>query len=272
MVETETRGAPAPTWLRLRCEAVSLSEEEPSLASYLNAAILAHSDFSEALSYHLAQKLAGPETGALQIREIVEDAHAADPAIVAAAERDIEAVFERDPACRSLLQAFLYFKGYLALQTYRVAHWLWSERREALAYFFQSRTSELFGVDVHPAAVIGAGVMFDHATGIVIGETAAVGDDCSLLHGVTLGGTGKTVGDRHPKIGNGVLLSVGAKVLGAITVGDKAKVAAGSVVLKNVEPLCTVAGVPARPVGGPCAEAAKNMDQGLPDGVFDYSI
>ena len=217
------------------------------------------------MSYHLAEKLAGPEMSALQVRRIFERGYDGEPELVEAAEADMWAVLDRDPACRGLLQPFLFFKGFLALQTYRIAHRIWGQGRETLAFHFQSRASELFGVDVHPAARIGTGVMLDHASGITIGETAIVGDDCSLLHGVTLGGTGKEVGDRHPKIGRGVLLSVGAKVLGNITVGDEAKVAAGSVVLKDVPSRCTVAGVPARIVGCECAEPARSMDQGLPD-------
>ncbi|MEO0982855.1 MAG: serine O-acetyltransferase [Pseudomonadota bacterium] len=268
MPDTSDPGTPAPVWSRLGFEAATAASEEPTLASHLNAAILIHDRLQDALSFQLAQKLSGSEMNALQIREICDAAYEDDPALAEAAARDMQAVYDRDPACRSLIQPFLFFKGFLALQTHRIAHWLWKEGRDTLAFQFQSRCSELFQVDIHPAAEIGSGVMLDHATGIVIGETAAVGDDCSLLHGVTLGGTGKTVGDRHPKIGNGVLLSVGAKVLGNITVGDKAKVAAGSVVLQNVEPLCTVAGVPARPVGGPCAEAAKNMDQSIPTDLY----
>lgn len=261
-------GSAAPVWEQLRYDARQAAREEPALASYLDAAILSQSCLASAMAFHLAEKVSGKRLKAMQIREICHEAYEADPAIVEAAKRDMEAVMTRDPACRQLLQPFLFFKGFLALQVYRISHWLWTQGRETMALHFQSRTSELFQVDIHPATRIGSGVMFDHATGITIGETAVIGDDCSILQGVTLGGTGKEVGDRHPKIGNGVLVSVGAKVLGNIRVGDQAKIAAGSVVLKNVEPLCTVAGVPAVPVGGPCAEAAKNMDQSVPD----YSI
>ncbi|MEM9054832.1 MAG: serine O-acetyltransferase, partial [Pseudomonadota bacterium] len=190
----------------------------------------------------------------------------ANHTLVDAAEADMQAVLERDPACRGMLQPFLFFKGFLALQTHRIANHLWKQGRETLAFHFQSRASELFAVDIHPAARVGRGVMLDHATDITIGETAIIGDNCSLLHGVTLGGTGKEVGDRHPKIGKGVLLSVGAKVLGNITVGNEAKIAAGSVVLKDVPERATVAGVPARIVSKqPCSEPAKNMDQSIPD-------
>ncbi len=256
-------GATTAVWTRLRYEAAESASEEPTLASYLSAAILGHDRFEDALSYHLAQKLSGNDLNPLQVREICDEAYRKDSRLVEAAERDIAAILDRDPACRSVLQPFLFFKGFLALQAHRIAHWLWGEGRPMLAFHLQSRVSEFFQVDIHPAAEIGSGVMLDHATGIVIGETAAVGDDCSILQGVTLGGTGKTSGDRHPKIGNGVLISVGAKVLGNIRIGDGAKVAAGSVVLQAVPENCTVAGVPAKPVGK-CAEAAKNMDQSLP--------
>ncbi|MEM7768009.1 MAG: serine O-acetyltransferase [Pseudomonadota bacterium] len=258
-------GARPPAWTRLSFEASAAAADEPTLASYINAAILSHDSFCQALSYHLAEKLTGPEMGALQIRRLFEKAYDSDPALVDAAEADMWAVLDRDPACRSLLQPFLFFKGFLAIQTHRVAHSLWQQGRETLAFHFQSRVSELLGIDIHPAARLGTGLMLDHAAGITIGETAVVGDNCSMLHGVTLGGTGKAVGDRHPKIGDGVLLSVGAKVLGNIHIGNEAKVAAGSVVLKDVPARCTVAGVPARIVGGACAEPARTMDQGIPD-------
>lgn len=265
MSDNPDTGARPPAWTRLQFEAVAAAADEATLASYINAAILSHDSLCQALSYHLAEKLAGPEMSALQVRRIFERGYDGAPDLVAAAERDMWAVLDRDPACRGLLQPFLFFKGFLALQTHRIAHHIWGQGRETLAFYFQSRASELFGVDIHPAARIGTGVMLDHATAITIGETAVVGDDCSLLHGVTLGGTGKEVGDRHPKIGRGVLLSVGAKVLGNIHVGDEAKVAAGSVVLKDVPSRCTVAGVPARIVGCDCAQPARSMDQGLPE-------
>jgi serine O-acetyltransferase len=257
----QSTGAAAPIWQRLRFDAAQAAEQEPTLASYLNATVLNHENFSEALCYQLAQKAGGPDMAALQIREICEEAYKQDPSIVAAAERDMQAVLDRDPATRSTLQPFLFFKGFLALQTHRVGHWLWGQGRETLAFFLQSRMSELYAVDIHPAAPIGSGVFIDHATGVVIGETARVGDDVSMLHGVTLGGTGKVFTDRHPKIGNGVLLGAGSKVLGNIKVGDEARVGSGSVVLSDVPPRCSVAGVPAKPVGGACMQPAKTMDQ-----------
>lgn len=241
-------------WSQLRVEAAQAAAEEPLLASYLHATILHHDKLEQALSYHLAQKLGGGDMNPMLLAEVCRDALASDPGITHAAERDMRAVRDRDPACRSYLQPFLFYKGFAGLQGYRVGHWLWRHERQVLAYYLQSRISELFSVDINPAARIGSGVFIDHAHGIVIGETAVVGDDVSMLHSVTLGGTGKERGDRHPKIGRGVLLGAGAKVLGNITVGDEARIAAGSVVLNPVPARCTVAGVPARPVGGKCCD------------------
>ena len=233
-----------------------------SLASLLAAVILNHKSLSSALSYQLARKLGDQELRAMSLRDIAEEAYESEPALVSMAEDDLKAVFERDPACKSYVQPFLFFKGFLSLQTQRVAHWLWSQNRETLAFYLQSRMSELFQVDIHPATKIGRGVFIDHGTGIVIGETAVVGDDVSMLHGVTLGGTGKERGDRHPKVRRGVLLGAGAKVLGNIEIGACAKIAAGSVVLEAVPAGCTAAGVPARIIG--CVdvpEPALEMDQ-----------
>ena len=260
-------------WSQLRASAEQAMRDEPHLGSQLNAVILSHADLAGALSFQIARKLGDAELGTMTVREVALSAFAADPAIVAAAEADLQAVAERDPAIRSLLQPFLYFKGFQALQAWRVAHWLWGQGRTTLAFHFQSRISELFQVDIHPAASVGAGVFLDHGTGIVIGETAVVGDEVSMLHGVTLGGTGAERGDRHPKIGRGVLLGAGAKVLGNIVVGDYAKVASGSVVLKAVPPGCTVAGVPARLVNCPTdATPARTMDHTLADVVYDFVI
>ncbi|NBU27745.1 MAG: serine O-acetyltransferase [Caulobacteraceae bacterium] len=264
---------PPPVWAALRNEAERASREEPALASLLNSVILAHDGLADALSYQMARKLGDQELRAMSAREFAQEAFAADPGIVAAAEADLKAVFERDPACKGYLQPFLFFKGFMALQTYRVGHWMWSHGRYTLAFYLQSRISEVFQVDIHPAAQLGSGIFVDHGTGIVIGETAVVGDDVSMLHGVTLGGTGSELGDRHPKIGRGVLLGAGAKVLGNITVGDYAKVASGSVVLKPVPAHCTAAGVPARLMNCPtCDEPARTMDQTLSDAVYDYVI
>jgi serine O-acetyltransferase len=249
------------TWSRMRLEAATAAAREPALASLLHATVLNHESFEEALSYRIAQKVADAEMNAMIWRDICTEAHHSDPAIVEAGLADILAVFERDPACSEYVQPFLYFKGYLSLQAQRVAHWLWLHDRRPLALYLQSRMSELFQVDIHPATVIGKGVFIDHATGVVIGETVVIEDDVSILQNVTLGGTGKEMGDRHPKIRRGALISVGAKVLGNIEVGAGAKVAAGSVVLHSVKPGCTVAGVPAKPVGDCAKDPSKTMDQ-----------
>lgn len=260
-------------WAQLRVEAMQAAAEEPLLASYLHASILHHDKIEDALSYHLAQKLGHGDLSALQVREVIQEAYSADPSIASQAARDMRVVRERDPACRTYLQPFLFFKGFGGLQAYRIAHWLWDQQRDVLAYHMQSRVSELFAVDIHPAAKIGAGVFIDHAHGIVIGETAVVEDDVSMLHSVTLGGTGKQGGDRHPKIRRGVMIGAGAKVLGNIEVGEDARIAAGSVVLDDVAARCTVAGVPAKPVGGACCEGltpAAEMNQVFEtDGAHD---
>ena len=272
-LEIVATAAPPPVWASLRNEAERAAREEPALASLLNTVILSHDHLADALSFQLARKLGDQELSAMSFREIADEAFAADPSLVAAAEADLRAVFERDPASKGYVQPFLFFKGFLALQTYRVAHWLWTHSRQTLALHLQSQASQAFAVDIHPAAQIGKGVFLDHGTGIVIGETATVGDDVSMLHGVTLGGTGAERGDRHPKIGRGVLLGAGAKVLGNIQVGDYAKIASGSVVLKPVPAHCTAAGVPARLINCPsCNEPAKAMDHTLADIAYDYSI
>ena len=251
-------------WNRLRLDAASAAAEEPMLASFLNAAILRHDGLSEAFAHRVAAKMSDSQLDALQVHDVAKAALEADGDIVEQAAADMLAVDERDPACRSLLQPFLYFKGFHSLLCYRIAHHLWRQGRDSLAFHMQSRMSERFGVDIHPAAQLGRGIMIDHATSVVIGETAVVGDNVSILHEVTLGGTGADGGDRHPKIGNGVLIGAGAKVLGNITVGAEARIAAGSVVLRDVPSRCTVAGVPAKPVGGRCAEPSRTMDQTLP--------
>ncbi len=260
-------------WRDLRASAEAAAREEPRLASLMNAAILSHADLAGALSFQIARRLGDQELQAMSVREVCAQTFADQPELVSAAQADLQAVRERDPAIRSLLQPFLYFKGFQAIQAHRVSHWLWAQGRETLAFHFQSRMSELFQVDIHPAARMGSGLFFDHGTGIVIGETAVVGDEVSMLHAVTLGGTGAERGDRHPKIGRGVLLGAGAKVLGNITIGDYAKVASGSVVLKPVPKGCTVAGVPARLVNCPTGDApARTMDHTLADIVHDFVI
>ncbi|MGD0192915.1 MAG: serine O-acetyltransferase [Rhizomicrobium sp.] len=262
-----------PIWSALRTQAEELTSTEPSLASLVHATILKHQRFEDALSYHLAKKVGGEDLSPMLAREIFDEALDADPVIGDAVRADLSAVFERDPACHNYLQAFLFYKGFHALECYRIAHWLWAQNRTTVAQFLQSRVSELFGVDVHPAARIGKGIFIDHATGVVIGETAVVEDDVSMLHGVTLGGTGKETGDRHPKIRRGVLLSAGAKVLGNIEVGEYSRVGAGSVVLKSVPAGCTVAGVPARVIGCAGSERpSQTMDQLIDGYDGDYQI
>ena len=261
------------TWDKIRAEALSLVNEEPMLASFFHSTILNHDSLRSALSFQLANKLASAVMPAIVLREVIETALAAQPDILDAAAADICAVKERDPAVRYYSTPLLYLKGFHALQGYRVAHWLWQQGRHSLAVFLQNQISVVFSVDVHPAAQIGRGIMFDHATGIIIGETAVVEDDVSILQNVTLGGTGKEHGDRHPKIREGVMIGAGAKVLGNITIGDYAKIASGSVVLKPVPAHCTAAGVPARLVNCPtCEEPARSMDHTLADAVYDYVI
>lgn len=237
------------TWQTIRDEIHQQAAAEPILASYLHATILNHNSSTSALSYLLASKLDSPTASALMIREVIEEAFAADPSICAAVSADLHATFERDSACRQLSVPFLYYKGFHALQAFRVAHWLWSQGRTAFALFLQNRISVALSLDIHPAARIGKGIFLDHGTGIVIGETAVVEDDVSIMQSVTLGGTGKVSGDRHPKIGPGVLIGPGAKVLGNIRIGEGVQIGASSVVLKPVPPHRVVAGVPAIDLG-----------------------
>ncbi|MBL4595254.1 MAG: serine O-acetyltransferase [Robiginitomaculum sp.] len=261
VIDMKNQGDDLNVWSRLRLEAASAAAAEPTLASMLHAVILNHDNIADAMSYILASKIGDANLNQMQVREVCANAFRANPLLLEQVAADAIAVESRDAACLGFLQPFLFFKGFQALQAYRIAHSLWNEGRQTLSHHFQSRISELFGVDIHPAAVIGKGIMIDHATSIVIGATARVGDDVSMLHSVTLGGTGSEEEDRHPKIGNGVLIGAGAKILGNITIGDYARIAAGSVVLKPVPSGCTVAGVPAKPVSGDCCpEPAKSMN------------
>ncbi|MEA5116453.1 MAG: serine O-acetyltransferase [Propionicimonas sp.] len=238
-------------WARIRSEATAEAAAEPALASFLHTVILGHQHLEDALSFLLSSKLESSTVSALTLRELIDHALADDRSIGIAVREDLRAVLSRDPATRGYSQPLLYFKGFHALQSYRIAHYYWLQGRTAMALYLQSRISEAFAVDIHPGARIGKGIMFDHATSVVIGETAVVEDDFSMLHEVTLGGTGKVGGDRHPKIGRGVMIGAGAKVLGNIRVGEGARIGAGSVVLEDVPPYTTVAGVPARPVSYP---------------------
>lgn len=256
-----------PVWRSIRSEAAEAASQEPVLASYFYAHILNHSSFECAVSFQLASRLHSAAVESMTIREVVNEAMADDPCITEAMRADICAYVDRDPACDRYMLPFLNFKGFHALQAQRVSNWLWKQGRQSLALYFQNQMSSEFGVDIHPGAIIGKGIMIDHATGVVIGETAVVGDNVSMLHGVTLGGSGCQSGDRHPKIGNGVLISTGAKVLGNITVGDGAKIGGGSVVLNPVPAHTTVAGVPAKVVGRTRGAApAMEMDQRLDEG------
>jgi serine O-acetyltransferase len=253
-----------PVWTRICNEAEQVVRDEPLLGGVIHNNLLHHPSLERALSFRFALKLGSAEISEQILREIAEEAYADDPFLGEAARADLVAVYERDPACHRFLQPIMYFKGYQAMQAYRVGHWLWQKGRRDMAFFVQMRVSEMFSIDIHPAARIGKGIMIDHAHAIVIGETAVVGDNVSMLHSVTLGGTGKEDGDRHPKIGDGVLIGAGAKVLGNITVGANSRIAAGSVVLEPVPCCKTVAGVPARIVGeAGCAQPALSMNHQL---------
>ncbi|MBK6287531.1 MAG: serine O-acetyltransferase [Gammaproteobacteria bacterium] len=252
----------ARLWAIVCEEALLRSQSEPVLASFYHASVLNHASLEEALACVLATKLEAGMVPAMVLRDVLGDALCSDPEIGEAVCADLHAYRTRDPACDSFVTPFLNYKGFHALQTYRVAHWLWQGGRMWLAHLLQSRCSVRFAVDIHPGAVLGHGIMIDHGTGIVIGETAHVGDNVSMLHGVSLGGSGCVRGDRHPKIGPGVLLSAGAKILGPVRVGEGAKVGAGSLVLGDVPAHVTVAGVPARVIGRPLkTQPALDMDQ-----------
>ena len=257
-----TLGVVDPAWARVRQEAERLIEAEPTLAGFVLSTILNQPGLDHAIAHRVAARLGHPVVPADLIAQTFDEALARDATIAEGFRADMAAVVDRDPACTRLIEPLLYFKGFHALQTHRLAHWLWMRNRTDLALYLQSRSSEVFQTDIHPAARIGRGVFLDHATGLVVGSTAVIGDNVSLLQDVTLGGTGKEKGDRHPKIRSGVLIGAGAKILGNIEVGECARVAAGSVVLASVPRHSTVAGVPAKVVGeAGCAEPARAMDQ-----------
>lgn len=250
-----------PVWAQVRSEAEEACQAEPALSAFLLESILSHHTLEGAVGHRVASRLDHEAVGSHIIAYAFEEAIADQPDIGDAIRADIAAVCDRDPACERALEPFLYFKGFHALQTYRLAHWLWQKGRRDFALYLQSRASSVFAVDIHPAATIGRGIMFDHATGIVVGETASIGDNVSMLHGVTLGGSGKEDGDRHPKVERGVLIGAGAKILGNIRIGCCSRIAAGSVVLKDVPPDTTVAGVPAKVVGkAGCSEPSRSMN------------
>ena len=236
-------------WQAMRREVQARAEFEPIMATYFQATVLNHDTLEGSLSFLLASKLDSSVVSSMALREIIQDAFANEASLTRAAEIDIKATRDRDPACNSYSTPFLFYKGFQALQIHRVAHWLWVQERHSLAFFLQNQVSTIFGVDIHPAARIGCGIMLDHATGLVIGETAIVEDDVSILHGVTLGGTGKESGNRHPKVRCGVMIGANASIIGNIEIGEGAKVGAGSVVMKDVPPHVTVAGIPAKVIG-----------------------
>jgi serine O-acetyltransferase len=253
-----------PIWQEIRREADEVVRSEPALGGFIYATILSKARLEDAVCHRLAQRLNHSDVDAGLIADVFDQVLHDCPELGRAFRADLAAVYDRDPACNRYVEPLLYFKGFHALVTHRFAHELMKQGRRDFSLYLQSQASRIFGVDINPAAKIGVGIMLDHGTGIVIGETAAVGDNCSILQNVTLGGTGKETGDRHPKIGANVLLSVGAKVLGNIKVGDCSVVGAGSVVLKEVPPRTTVAGVPAKEIGpARCPEPARAMDQRL---------
>lgn len=253
-----------PIWDSVCNEAREAAEADPVLASFLYSTILQQSSLEEAVIHRVCERLDHPDLQASLIRQSYKEMLADDPEWGATLRVDIQAVYDRDAACSRFIQPILYFKGFHAIQTHRLAHWLWNKGRIDYALYLQSRSSAVFQTDIDPAAQLGKGLFFDHATGIVIGRTAIVGDNVSIMQDVTLGGTGKEGADRHPKIGCGVLIGSGAKVLGNIEVGNCSRVAAGSVVLKPVPANKTVAGVPARIVGeAGCQEPSRAMDQML---------
>ena len=259
-------GVVDPIWARLRQDAESVVRTEPALSTFVFTTILNHETLEAAIIHRVASRLGHPALSAELIAQIYNEVADGDREIGDAFRADILAVVDRDPACSRLIEPVLYFKGFHAIQTHRLAHALWHTGRRDVALYLQSRASEVFQTDINPAARIGKGIFLDHATGLVVGQTAMIEDDVSILQGVTLGGTGKERGDRHPKIRRGVLIGAGAKILGNIEVGHCARVAAGSVVLQAVPPNTTVAGVPARVVGtAGCAEPARSMDQILSD-------
>ena len=251
-------------WSSIREIALRHVDTEPTLASFLHATVLNHDRFEDAISFHLAGKLNSQMLSGMQFREIMDAAMMSDSAISQSVQADILAARERDPAVNCCLVPLLYLKGIHALVGYRISHWLWKDGRRLLAVHLQNRISENFGVDIHPAARIGKGIFVDHATSVVIGETAVIDDNVSMLHEVTLGGTGKVSGDRHPKVRSNVLIGAGAKILGDVEIGEGAKIGAGSVVLADVPPHSTVAGVPAVIVGHPATDQPSlHMDHGI---------
>jgi len=266
---TKTRSAPTgkvkaldPIWSEIRKEAQTAMTAEPALGSFVFATVLSHDQLEDAICHRLAQRIQHADVDAVLLNQTFQSVLVGRQHLGDVFRADLAAVFDRDPACNRYLEPLLYYKGFHALVTYRFAHELWNDGRRDFALYLQSQSSHMFSTDIHPAAKFGQGIMLDHANGFVVGETAVVGNNCSFLHGVTLGGSGKETGDRHPKISENVLIGAGAKVLGNITVGEGSRVAAGSVVLNDVPAHVTVAGVPAKVVGSAgSAEPALEMEQ-----------
>jgi serine O-acetyltransferase len=257
-----------PVWGRICREAEEVLRREPELATFIYSTILLHDTLEAAIVYRLSERLDHPALSGELIRQAYSDALKDTPSIGESFRADIAATVDRDPATHRLLEPVLYYKGFHAIQTHRLMHWLWHKGRRDFALYLQSRASAAFQCDIHPAARVGRGIFLDHATGLVVGETAVIEDDVSMLHDVTLGGTGKQWEDRHPKIRYGVMIGAGAKILGNIEVGHCARIAAGSVVLKPVPNNVTVAGVPANVVGvAGCPEPARLMDQMIYDEI-----
>lgn len=260
-------------WSAIRDEAQQEAAREPLLASFLYETILNHHSLEEALCSHLAHKLGDHNLHPLPLNELMLGVCKTEKNIGTSARADLKATVDRDPACKRFSAPLLFFKGFQALQSYRIAHHLWHHERRTLASYLQSRISEVFGVDIHPAARIGRGILLDHATGLVVGETAVIENNVTILHEVTLGGTGKEEGDRHPKIREGVLIGAGAKLIGNIEIGAGAKIGTGSVVLRSVPAHRTAVGVPAKVVGAVATTPpALSLDHMVPGAGGDYVI
>jgi serine O-acetyltransferase len=269
MAQFQTRPANAldkvdPVWSRIRQEAEDIARREPELASFIYENILHHDTLETAVTHRVSQRLEHPDVSSDLIRQAFREALEDQPSLGEMFRADIVATFDRDPATTRFIEPVLYYKGFHAIQTHRLAHWLLGKGRKDFAMYLQSRSSAAFQCDINPSAKIGRGIFLDHATGLVVGETAVVDDDVSILHDVTLGGTGKDNEDRHPKIRRGAMIGAGAKILGNIEVGHCSRIAAGSVVIKPVPNNVTVAGIPAKVVGeAGCAEPSRTMDQML---------
>ncbi|MGB0992719.1 MAG: serine O-acetyltransferase [Akkermansiaceae bacterium] len=264
----QKQGNSRAVWDQLRVDAAQMAAAEPQLEKMLEDVVLSRGSLAESLSARLARKLSREDMQRGELEPLLTDVLGGNQRIVDSASRDMQAIVDRDPACQSALEPLLFFKGFLAITSYRMSHQLWHDGRKLLALYFQSLGSEVFGVDIHPAARIGCGILLDHATSVVIGETSIVEDDVSILHEVTLGGTGKQTGNRHPIVRSGVLIGAGSKILGRVTIGECAKIGAGSVVLEDVPPHQTVAGVPAVIVGESSEEnPALDMNQQIGGGI-----